>query len=212
MGHAAPGGPGPATLAARREANKLLYNWKDARADRLFSENVAQDEPYPERRRRIELVRERIGVFGEDKRRPAEFDSPAHCRWWLRGERGAVQAELRLTPERHPRVQSLTLATPPAPDAPLGRALESLVSLLNDGARDWPPALLVSSQVDTTLLLRQLRMAGAWAGQCRQGGFRAGNGERSTTVELDGETAWLVLAVAVDAAGHLWQADMTLCP
>jgi CubicO group peptidase (beta-lactamase class C family) len=212
MGHAAPGGPWPATLAARREANKLLYNWKDARADRLFSENVAQDEPYPERRRRIELVRERIGVFGEDKRRPAEFDSPAHCRWWLRGERGAVQAELRLTPERHPRVQSLTLATPPAPDAPLGRALESLVSLLNDGARDWPPALLGSSQVDTTLLLRQLRMAGAWAGQCRQGGFRAGNGERSTTVELDGETARLVLAVAVDAAGHLWQADITLCP
>lgn len=209
---AAPAGPWPATLAARREANKLLYRWNDARADRLFSENVARDESYLERRRRIDLVRERIGVFGEDRKRPAEFDSPAHCRWWLRGERGVVQAELRLTPERHPRVQSLTLAVPPAPDAALGRALESLISLLNEGAGDWPSALPVSGQVDTALLLRQLRLAGAWAGQCRPGAFRAGNGERSTTVELHGETARLVLAVVVDGAGHLRQADITLCP
>jgi len=210
-GHAATSaGPWPATLAAQREANKLLYRWNNGRANRLFAENVALDEAYPERRRRAELVRERIGVFGEDKKRPAEFDSPAHCRWWLRGERGVVQAELTLTPERHPRVQSLTLAVPPAPDAPLGRALDALVSLLNSGACDWPAALPVSGPVATGLLLRQLRMAGAWAGRCRRGACRAGNGERSTTVELDGETARLVLAVEVDAAGHLRHADIML--
>jgi hypothetical protein len=212
-GHAATSaGPWPATLAAQREANKLLYRWNNGRANRLFAENVALDESYPERRRRAELVRERIGVFGEDKNRPAEFDSPAHCRWWLRGERGVVQAELTLTPERHPRVQSLTLAVPPAPDAPLGRALDALVSLLNSGACDWPAALPVSGPVATGLLLRQLRMAGAWAGRCRRGACRAGNGERSTTVELDGDTARLVLAVEVDAVGHLRHADIMLSP
>jgi len=184
-------------------------NWREA-ADQLFAENVAQDEPYPERRRRIDLIVKRIGGFGEDRKRPPEFDSPAHCRWWLRGERGVVQAELTLTPERHPRVQSLTLAVPPAPDAPLGRALDALVSLLNSGARDWPSALPVSGPVATGLLLRQLRMAGAWVGRCRRGACRAGNGERSTTVELDGETARLVLAVEVDAAGHLRHADIML--
>jgi serine-type D-Ala-D-Ala carboxypeptidase/endopeptidase len=212
-GHAATStGPWPATLAAQREANKLLYRWSNGRANRLFAENVARDESYPERRRRAELVRERIGVFGEDRKRPAEFDSPAHCRWWLRGDRGVVQAELTLTPERHPRVQSLTLAVPPAPDAPLGRALDALVSLLNSGACDWPATLPVSGPVATGLLLRQLRMAGAWAGRCRQGAYRAGNGERSTTVEVDGETARLVLALEVDAAGHLRQADIMLSP
>jgi CubicO group peptidase (beta-lactamase class C family) len=209
---ASPGGPWPATVAAQQAANKLLYSWNDARADRLFAENAARDETYPERRRRIALVRERIGVFAEDKKRPAEFDSPAHCRWWLRGDEGAVQAEIRLTPERDPRVQSLTLAVPPADGTPLGRVLASLISLLNDGARDWPSALPVSGPVSTGLLLRQLRMAGAWAGRCRPGVFRAGDGERSTTVELDGETARLVLAVAVDAAGHLRAADITLAP
>ena len=209
---AAPAGPWPATLAAQREANKLLYRWNDARADRLFSENVALDEPYPERRQRIGLVRERIGVFGEDRKRPPEFDSPAHCRWWLRGDHGTVQAEIKLTPERDPRVQSLTLAVPPAPGSPLAQTLESLISLLNGGARDWPSAIPVSVQVDTALLLRQFRMAAAWAGRCHPGAFRAGNGERSTSVELDGETARLVLAVVVDAAGHLRQADLTLRP
>src|SRR5215831_17431044 len=186
---AAPAGPWPATLAAQREANKLLYHWNDARADRLFSENVALDEPYPERRQRIGLIRERIGVFSEDKKRPAEFDSPAHCRWWLRGDHGTVQAEIKLTPERDPRVQSLTLAVPPAPGSPLAQTLESLISLLNGGARDWPSAIPVSVQVDTALLLRQFRMTAAWAGRCHPGAFRAGNGERSTSVELDGETA-----------------------
>ena len=209
---AAPAGPWPATLAAQREANKLLYRWNDARADRLFSENVALDEPYPERRQRIGLVRERIGVFGEDRKRPPEFDSPAHCRWWLRGDHGTVQAEIKLTPERDPRVQSLTLAVPPAPGSPLAQTLESLISLLNGGARDWPSAIPVSVQVDTALLLRQFRMAAAWAGRCHPGAFRASNGERSTSVELDGETARLVLAVVVDAAGHLRQADLTLRP
>jgi serine-type D-Ala-D-Ala carboxypeptidase/endopeptidase len=209
---AAPAGPWPATLAAHREANKLLYHWDDARADRLFSENVALDEPYPERRQRIGLVRERIGVFGEDRKRPPEFDSPAHCRWWLRGDHGTVQAEIKLTPERDPRVQSLTLAVPPAPGSPLAQALESLISLLNGGARDWPPAIPVSGQVDTALLMRQFRMAAALAGRCHRGAFRAGNGERSISVELDGETARLVLAVAVDAVGHLRQADLLLRP
>jgi len=207
-----PARPWPETLAAQQQVNKLLHSWNDARADQLFSENVAQDEPYPQRRRKIDVIVKRIGGFGEDKKRPPEFDSPAHCRWWLRGDEGVIQAELRLTPERHPRVQSLTLAVPPDPGAPLGRVLDSLVSLLNSGARDWPRALPVSGDVDTALLLRQFQMAAAWAGRCRPGAFRAGNGETSTTVELEGERARLVLAVVAGGAGQLRQAEIMLSP
>jgi serine-type D-Ala-D-Ala carboxypeptidase/endopeptidase len=204
----APGGPWPATLAAQQAVNKLLDGWTDAQADQLFSPNVAQDVPYPERRHRIELLRERAGRLTVATDRPAEFDSPAHCRWWLAGERAVVQAEIRLTPEREPRVQSFTLAVPPAPDSPLGEALTALVALLNGGARDWPPALPVTGPVVTGLLLRQLRMAAAWAGPCRVGAFRAGNGQTSTTVELDGETGRLLLAAVISPAGHLRQADI----
>jgi CubicO group peptidase (beta-lactamase class C family) len=206
----APGGPWPETVRARREVGQLLQAWDDAAADLLFSENVAQDEPYAERRRKAGLIGQRIGDFREDTDRAPEFDSPAHCRWWLRGEQGTIQAEIRLTPERHPRVQSLTLALPPAPDSPLARLLATVVSLLNEGAPGWPPALPVSPEVDTGLLVRQFRMAAAWAGRCRPGAFRAGNGETACTVELDGEHARLALAIAADTTGCLQQADILL--
>jgi CubicO group peptidase (beta-lactamase class C family) len=208
----APGGPWPRTLQLRREVSRLLQAWDDATADSLFSANVAQDEPYAERRRTLDLMRQRLGDFADDPARPAEFDSPAHCRWWLRGEHGTAAAEIRLTPERYPRVQSLTLAVPPAPDSPLAQALASVVSLLNDHAHGWPSALPVSPVVDTGLLMRQLRMAAAWAGPCRAGSFRAGNGETAATVELDGEHARLTLAVIVDPAGHLDHAEVLLGP
>ena len=62
------GRPWPQTLAAADAVNRLLADWDDAAADALFTENVALDRPYHERRRRSALLRERIGEFS---RRPA---------------------------------------------------------------------------------------------------------------------------------------------
>ena len=207
----APGGPWPETLTGQRAVMGLLGSWDDAVASELFTANVAQDEPFAERRHSIGLISQRIGDFSEDQARPAEFDSPAHCRWWLRGEHGVVQAEIRLTPHRPPRVQSLVVAVPPAADAPLAHVLESLISLLNNGAGSWPAALPVSAAVDTGLLLRRLKVVAAWAGRCQPGAFTSGDGETSVAVELNGETARFFLEIAVDPAEHrLQQADITL--
>ena len=194
----APGAPWPQTLAARREVARLLQSWDEAAAARLFAENVPLDEPAAERRRKIALIRQRIGDFGDDPQRPAEFDSPAHCRWWLRGEQGVITAEIKLTPELAPRVQLLTLAVPPAPGAPLDELLGSVIALLNTGGSQWPAALPAAAALDTGLLLRQLRMAGAWAGRCRPGAFLSGDGDTTATVELTGETASLTLTVVAD--------------
>jgi CubicO group peptidase (beta-lactamase class C family) len=201
----APSGPWPETLSGRREVMGLFQSWDDAVAARLFTPNVEQDEPVAERRRKVTLVRQRIGDFAEDQARPAEFDSPAHCRWWLRGEHGTVQAEILLTPERHPRVQSITLAVPPDPDSALGRALGRLVPMLNDHASEWTTALPASATVDTGWLLRQFRSAGAWAGRCQAGAFCRGDGETFAAIEVDGETARFVMEVIVDPVRHLLQ-------
>jgi CubicO group peptidase (beta-lactamase class C family) len=139
--------------------------------------------------------------------RPAEFDSPAHCRWWLRGERGETRVEILLTPENPPRVQSLTLTVPPAADSALWQQTQALIGLLNSslagGVPSWPAELPVSGLVDTGLLLRQLRMASAWAGPCRPGAFCGGNGQTSTVVQLDGEHAGLTLAVELEPGQRL---------
>ncbi len=191
--------------------NQLLSHWDNQVAEQLFADNVALDDPLPRRREKIARMWKRLGAApgqhgpGAARRvaaRPAEFDSPAHCRWWLRGERGETQVEILLTPEEPPRVQSLTVTVPPAADSPLWRQAQALIDLLNaslaGGPQRWPAELPVSALVNTGLLLRQLRMASAWAGACRPGAFCGGNGHTSTVVQLDGEHAGLTLAVELE--------------
>jgi len=190
----------------------LLARWDDASAERLFAENVVLDESFADRRATVETIRERIGMFRVDEGRPAEFDSPAHCLWWLRGEHGAVAAEIRLTPEREPRVQSLSLAVPPDSGTPLASVLAALISIVNGGDSGVLASLPSVGSLDKDLLTRQLRMAGAWSGRIEAEATRAGDGVTSTTVQLDGEHAGLALSVVVDSSGVLHQADVSLQP
>jgi CubicO group peptidase (beta-lactamase class C family) len=208
----APGaGPWPETLDAVTAVNDLLMSWDDATADGLFSENVALDSPYQERRHVIATIVERIGDLAVDDTRPAQSDTPAHRRWWLTGERGAVQAQIQLSPQRPPRVMSLTLAVPPAPGSVLARALESVLAWLNSGAVTWPESLPVSAAADAGLLARRLRMAAAWTGPAALGGYRTGNGSTSVGVELIGEHATATLSLLINPAnGELRQADVVL--
>ena len=205
----APAGPWPETLHAQRAVDQLIRSWDDRVAGQIFTENVAQDEPYPQRRAKAEQLWQRLGPAGDPSPRPPEYDSPAHCRWWLRGAHGTAAAEIRLTPEDPPRVQSLSLAVPPAPGSALAQAIAAVISSLNAGPRDWPADLPVSASVDTSVVLRQLRMAGAWAGPCQAGALRSGNGRTTAVVELDGEHARLSLALEVDAdSGRLSRAEV----
>jgi len=144
------------------------------------------------------LIRERIGEFGDDPGRQPEFDTPAHCRWWLTGERGTVQAQIQLNPERPPRVQSLTLAVPPAAGSALRVTLDAVVDWMNDGGHDWSLSIPVADGVDAGMLGRRLRMAAVWAGPGRVGAFKAGDGTASVTAELVREHATITLALVID--------------
>jgi CubicO group peptidase (beta-lactamase class C family) len=211
VGGAACGAPWPATLAAADAVNGLLGAWDDAAADALFSENVALDRPYRERRADLALLRSRIGAFTVAAGRAAESDTPAHRRWWLAGERGTVAVAIQLSPQRPPRVQSLTLAIPPAPDSVLGRALATVVGWMNDGrSAAWPAALPAAPEADGGLIARRLRMAAAWAGAVTPGAFLAGSGGAAATVELVGEHATVALSLLVnETTGELRAADVT---
>jgi hypothetical protein len=205
----ASGAPWPETLAAAGAVQRLLESWDDAAAGALFSENVALDTPYSERRHALELIRQRIGDFGADEARAAESDTPAHRRWWLTGPRGTVQAQILLNPERPPRVQSLTLAVPPAPDSVLKRVLDTVVAWMNSGSAQWPADVAVAAGTDAGRLRRRLLMAAAWAGRAALGAYRAGDGAAGVSVELAGEHATVVLSLLVNpATGGIRQADV----
>jgi CubicO group peptidase (beta-lactamase class C family) len=210
------GGPWPQTLAAADAVNELLRDWDDAAADALFTENVALDRPYSERRGDLALLRDRIGAFTVDAARPAESDTPAHRRWWLAGERGTVAVAIQLSPQRPPRVQSLAFAVPPAADSVLARALAAVTAWLNHvagegGAAGWPESLPVAPGADAGLISRRLRMAAAWAGRVTPGAYQAGDGRSAATVELAGEHASVTLSLLVNPqTGELRQADVSL--
>ena len=207
------GGPWPETLAARADADRLLRSWDDELAGRLFTPNVAWDQPLASRREAVARIRERIGSFQPDPARPPEFDTPAHCRWWLTGDRGTVQAELALAPLVEPRVQSLRVAVPPAAGSVLQRMLDALIGIVNEAPAQWPAWLPAAADVDTAQLARRLRLATAWAGRCTPGAFRSGDGESAAIVELEGESGRAVLAVLVDPDTEaLRQASITLLP
>ena len=164
---------------------------------------MALDAPFAERQRRITLVRERIGEFGDDPGRRPEFDTPAQCRWWLAGEHGTVQVQIQLNPERPPRVQSLLLAVPPAAGSALRITLDAVVDWLNGSGRQWPSSIPVAGGMDAGLMARRLRMAAVWAGPVRVGAFKAGDGTASVAAELVGEHATITLTLVIDPQTRL---------
>jgi CubicO group peptidase (beta-lactamase class C family) len=216
------GGPWRETLAAREAVTRLLssvaqFAMDDATAQALFTPalftgNIALDRPYAERLHDIALLRDRIGAFADDPDRSFEHDTPAHCRWFLAGDRGPViQAQIQLSPERPPRVQSLALAMPPADGSPLARTLDAVLAWLNSGSSSWPESVPVRPGTDVGLLTRRLRMAAAWTGVVATGAYRGGDGASAVVVELSGEHAAALLALSVDSAtGALRAADVTL--
>jgi CubicO group peptidase (beta-lactamase class C family) len=206
-----PGGePWPETVAARDAVTHLLADWSDDVAARIFAPNIDLDRPLAQRQAEIERLRERIGAFAPDPGRPAEFDSPAHCRWWLTGEAGTVAIQIKLPPLRQPMVQQLVVAVPPARGSALDEAVDRLVGALNSDRPDWPAALPVSDGFDTDRAARQLRVGAAWAGQCALDCYLAGNGETSTTVRLHGPDGKVTLAVEITESGQVHQTEVTL--
>ena len=191
----APGTPWPDIPAATSAVNDLLQQWDDEAARRLFTPNVAMDRPLALRRSDIERLRERIGEFWPDETRPEENDSPAHSRWWVIGAHGTACVQIKLAPLAESRVQQLLLAIPPAPGSLLATALRSLTDTLNQGGRDWPEG--VDTTVNSAEVLRQLRVASAWAGHCEIDSYQAGDGSVAVTAELTGPTGRVSLTVEV---------------
>jgi hypothetical protein len=208
----APGGPWPETLAARSRVDALLQDWDDASARAIFSPNVDLDRPLAQRQADIARLRERIGQFGSDPARPPEFDSPAHCRWWLTGKHGAVAVQIKLAPLQQALVQQLIVPVPPAPGSALHDVLDLLIRLLGSSVTDWPAGLETADGLDMGAALRRLRLTAAWAGPCQLDCYQAGNGSTSATVLLSGQSGSAELTAEISESGRaLTRLTVSLC-
>jgi hypothetical protein len=198
----APGGPWAETLAARSRVDALLQDWDDAAARAIFSPNVDLDQPLAQRQADVGRLRERIGQFGTDPARPPEFDSPAHCRWWLTGDHGTVAVQIKLAPLQEALVQQLIVPVPPEAGSALHDVLYLLVRSLGSNLTDWPAGLETADGLDTGAALRRLRLAAAWAGPCQLDSYTAGNGSTNATVLLSGQSGSVELTAEIAESGR----------
>jgi CubicO group peptidase (beta-lactamase class C family) len=204
------GAPWPQTVAAREKVSDLLADWSDETAARIFAPNIELDRPLAQRRAEIERLRERIGAFESDPSRPAEFDSPAHCRWWLTGDATTVAVQIRLPPLRQPIVQQLIIAIPPARGSALAEALDLLIAGLSVAEPCWPAGLAAADGFSPDWAARQLGLAAAWIGPGALDSYLAGDGETGTTVRLHGPNGRATLAVEITESGAVSRCEVTL--
>ncbi|HYL41542.1 MAG TPA: serine hydrolase domain-containing protein [Candidatus Binatus sp.] len=180
--------PNAATLAARTAVEGLIRRWDDEVAEGLFAMNVELDEPIERRRAFIERLTALHGRLEPDPDERPISHSPFHLEWWLCGERGRVKAEILLSPELPPRVQTLNLTSVPEPPAALRQAAERVTGALTtrgDAAPEWPADVALGHGVDGLALARSFRAAEARFGTVKLGPPVAGDGLQAATFRLD---------------------------
>ncbi|WGD36887.1 serine hydrolase domain-containing protein [Lysinibacter sp. HNR] len=101
----------PDTVRAARALAKLIQSWDDAVAAQWFAMNVLDDIPAAERRELHETAIHKIGGLTQDpgELSRAESSSADHLVWYVRGERGQLRCEIRLTPLSRPLVQTFAV-------------------------------------------------------------------------------------------------------
>ena len=195
--------PNAATRAAREAVDALIRAWDDASAAELFAMNVELDEPLASRKAVLDRIRERHGRLTLDGDAPGQSATGFHQVWWLNGERGGrVRAEILLTPEAQPRVQTFAITSIPEPPHAVRHAAHELVKSINAGAGSgeilWPADLAVGPDLDLAAALRQLRAAEARYGPVALGPLTDSDGERKATYRLHGARGHLELTLTHD--------------
>ncbi len=192
--------PSPAVVAARPMVDGLVDRWDEAVADRLFAMNVDLDEPRERRRDTVTAIARDLGPFQPDDKRPARSDSPAHLAWWLRGVRGWVRVSILVTPEPSPRVQELVLTPVGDPSPGLRRLAERALALATMSDAAWPDDLVAGPGLDTSVVLRGLRSACVRFGPMTLGQPCAGDGQTTSTFELETGRGPATLRVGLEPA------------
>lgn len=179
----------PALALAHTEVNRLLAQWDDEVADRLFADNFFLDDS----RAWWQGELGRLAAAHGPLRAEGAFEAENALRgtWKLVGDQGWVKAFMTLTPTVPPRVQALELESVLPPGPALGAAVEELVKLINRPSQRGANRLFVkeSRAADQHTFYDKIRMVAALCGECRAGRILAGDGDSRVRLLLSGAKA-----------------------
>ncbi len=187
-------------LDARAGIERLLAEWDDDLADRLFAMNVTLDEPIDRRRDEVARIRQGHGALRPDPDMPEEPQTPLHATWWLADLHGGrVRIEIRLSPESPALVQTFGLMSVPVPGERLATVATEVVAALNGAQPTLGTDIPLSPEIDRDALDRIVRIVAARFAPVTLGPAAAGDGVKSTTWRLRGDRGELDLTITMDA-------------
>ncbi|MDR1152618.1 MAG: beta-lactamase family protein, partial [Bifidobacteriaceae bacterium] len=108
--------PWPETLRVKDLVTAELLAGRDPFDLPIYTDNVAMDQPWDQRRADLAVALERTGALTAPGGAAPGADfaiSEAHIGWTLPGARGSLTVEVQLTPQDPPRVQSIKLRSDP---------------------------------------------------------------------------------------------------
>jgi CubicO group peptidase (beta-lactamase class C family) len=194
----------PALVGARVGVERLLAEWDDDLAGRLFAMNVDLDDPIDRRRDEIARIRQLHGALRPDPDMPEPSQTPLHVAWWLADDHGGrVRVEIRLSPESPALVQTFGLTSVPVPGERLATIATEVVAALNSPGPAIPMDIPLSPEMDRSALDRIARIVAARHAPLTLGPAAAGDGVKSTTWRLRGERGELDLAITMDPDANL---------
>jgi len=88
----------------------------------------------------------------------------SHLAWWRSGSTGWLRFEIRMTPQRPQRLQTLNVRAVHQPSEMLMSAARSLADALSTAHPHWPAALTHDESFNPDALLRSARLAFALDG------------------------------------------------
>jgi CubicO group peptidase (beta-lactamase class C family) len=195
--------PWPESATLRGDVARLLADWDDARASRIFAVNMDLDVPRDRRRADVALALGSVGGVA-DVEAPIELEaqSPSQLTWWLQGRSGRLRVHIGLSPESPPKIQTLTVDAVLDAADDVVRAARSLVAALNDEPPVWPGTLPVGTGVDIASTIRLATAARALDGPLEVLPQPvAGDGDRTATFKLSSRSAFWQLAITLAADG-----------
>lgn len=102
--------PWPETTAARALIEESLAQGSWLMPLDAFTENVAMDLPFEDRRRQLEAMLRATGPLDLAAAEMSDFRSAADISWSIPGTSGALKCTLRMSPLANPRIQALEFA------------------------------------------------------------------------------------------------------
>jgi len=190
----------PETLAAAAAVDSVLESWDDAVLDAVVSANFDADIPRPARKA---AITDALAVSGPllAGRNRASGTSASHLIWWRDGQTGWLRIEIRLTPQRPQKVQTLNIRAVLKPGDALLQAARGLCGALWAAHPHWPDSVAAGEGLDTQAVLRAAALAHSLDGAGTLNPIPvSSHSAQSATFELHSAHLVWELALAVDEA------------